>query len=159
MGRGVGGAATQDRAAMHVADADSLRTEATTLVAVVPELSRNQQVVYLNSNINTSIVGTTANYVSAHNYTITYGRNFTDGDDAARERYAVIGSDVPKLLNANPAALIGQTIAIRQIPFEIIGVLSSKGSHGFQNPDEQILIPLRPRGSGSSATTCCARSR
>ena len=90
---------------MHVADADSLRAEATTLTAVVPELSRNQQVVYLNSNINTSIVGTTANYVSAHNYTITAGRNFTDGDDAARERYAVIGSDVPKLLNANPAAL------------------------------------------------------
>jgi putative ABC transport system permease protein len=142
MGRGVGGAATQDRAAMHVADADSLKTEAATLVAVVPELSRNQQVVYLNSNINTSIVGTTANYVSAHNYTITNGRNFTDGDDAARERYAVIGSDVPKLLNANPTALIGQTIAIRQIPFEIIGVLSSKGSTGFQNPDEQILIPL-----------------
>ncbi|MGH7523232.1 MAG: ABC transporter permease, partial [Gemmatimonadales bacterium] len=142
MGRGMGGAATQDRAPMHVADADSLRVEATTLTDVVPELSRNQQVVYLNSNINTSIVGTTANYVTAHNYTITYGRNFTDGDDAARERYAVIGSDVPKLLNANPAALIGQTVAIRQIPFEIIGVLSSKGSTGFQNPDEQILIPI-----------------
>jgi putative ABC transport system permease protein len=142
MGRGMGGAATQDRAAMHVADADSLKVEATTLVAVVPELSRNQQVVYLNNNINTSIVGTTANYVSAHNYTITNGRYFTDGDDAARERYAVIGSDVPKLLDANPTALIGQTITIRQIPFEVIGVLSSKGSTGFQNPDEQILIPL-----------------
>ena len=142
MGRGMGGAATQDRAAMHVADADSLRVEGTTLTAVVPELSRNQQVVYLNNNINTSIVGTTANYVAAHNYTITNGRNFTDGDDAARERYAVIGSDVPKLLNANPTALIGQTISIRQIPFEVIGVLSSKGSTGFQNPDEQILIPL-----------------
>ncbi|HEY4100607.1 MAG TPA: ABC transporter permease [Gemmatimonadales bacterium] len=142
MGRGVGGVASADRAAMHVADADSLRTEATTLDAVVPELSRNQQVVYLNNNINTSIVGTTANYVSAHNYTITYGRNFTDGDDASRQRYAVVGSDVPKLLNANPAAVVGQSIAIRQIPFEIIGVLSSKGSQGFQNPDEQILIPL-----------------
>jgi putative ABC transport system permease protein len=142
MGRGVGGVASADRAAMHVADADSLRTEATTLDAVVPELSRNQQVVYLNSNINTSIVGTTANYVAAHNYTITFGRNFTDGDDASRQRYAVVGSDVPKLLNANPAAIVGQSIAIRQIPFEIIGVLSSKGSQGFQNPDEQILIPL-----------------
>ena len=75
MGRGMGGAATQDRAAMHVADADSLRVEAATLTAVVPELSRNQQVVYLNNNINTSIVGTTANYVAAHNYTITNGRD------------------------------------------------------------------------------------
>jgi putative ABC transport system permease protein len=136
------GAARADRAAMRVADADSLRSEATVLSAVVPELSRNQQVVYLNGNINTSIVGTTANYVSAHNYSITYGRNFTDGDDAARQRYAVVGADVPKLLNANAAALIGQTIAIRDIPFEIIGVLSAKGAQGFQNPDEQILIPI-----------------
>jgi len=136
------GAATADRAAMYVADADALKAEATTLTDVVPELSRNQQVIYLNSNINTSIVGTTANYVSSHNYTITSGRNFTDGDDAARQRYAVIGSDVPKLLNANGAALIGRTITIRQIPFEIIGVLSAKGAQGFQNPDEQILIPL-----------------
>jgi putative ABC transport system permease protein len=142
MGRGAGGVASADRAAMHVSDADSLRTEATTLDAVVPELSRNQQVVYLNSNINTSIVGTTSNYVSAHNYTITNGRMFTEGDDAARQRYAVVGSDVPKLLNANAAALIGQEISIRQISFEIIGVLSSKGAQGFQNPDEQILIPL-----------------
>jgi len=136
------GAATQDRAAMYVADADALKAEATTLTDVVPELSRNQQVIYLNSNINTSIVGTTSNYVPSHNYTTPYGRNFTEGDDAARQRYAVIGSDVPKMLNANPAALIGQSITIRQIPFEIIGVLSSKGAQGFQNPDEQIIIPL-----------------
>ncbi len=39
-------------------------------------------------------------------------------------------------------AIIGQSIAIGNVPFEIIGVLSAKGSSGFQNPDEQILIPL-----------------
>jgi len=38
----------------------------------------------------------------------------------------------------------GQEIQIRGIPFEIIGVLSAKGSAGgFGNPDEQILIPLQ----------------
>jgi putative ABC transport system permease protein len=47
------------------------------------------------------------------------------------------------MLGANPAAMIHQTLLIRGIPFEIIGVLSAKGaSGGFQNPDEQILIPL-----------------
>src|SRR5205809_7756465 len=44
----------------------------------------------------------------------------------------------------NAAAMIGQEIPIRGIPFEILGVLSSKGSAmGFGNPDEQILIPLQ----------------
>ena len=137
------GAATQERAAMYVDDADSLAIRATTISAVVPELDRDQQVVYLGQNINTSIVGTTANYATAHNYTITLGRMFTRADDAARERFAVVGADVPKLLGIGPAALIGQTISIRQIPFEVIGVLSAKGSQGWDNPDEQILIPLR----------------
>ena len=136
------GAASSDRSPMYVADAEALTVEATTLTEVVPELGRNQQVIYQNSNINTSILGTTANYVAAHNFTLTSGKNFTQGDDAARQRYALIGADVPKMLNANGPALIGQTITIRQVPFEIIGVLSAKGSQGFQNPDEQILIPI-----------------
>src|SRR5438094_10036560 len=48
------------------------------------------------------------------------------------------------MFNRNPAAMIGQEIQIRGIAFEIIGVLSAKGSAmGFGNPDEQILIPLQ----------------
>ena len=40
--------------------------------------------------------------------------------------------------------MIGQDVLIRSISFEIIGVLSEKGSQGsFFNPDEQILIPLQ----------------
>ena len=54
----------------------------------------------------------------------------------------VIGADVPDLLNANAQGIIGQTITIGSVPFEIIGVLSAKGSSGFQNPDEQILVPI-----------------
>ncbi|MGH7584105.1 MAG: ABC transporter permease [Gemmatimonadales bacterium] len=143
MGHIQGHVATQTRARMYVSDADSLAAEGTTFAAVVPELDHDQQVVYLDQNINTSVVGTTANYATAHNYTITYGRMFGNGDDAARKRYAVVGADVPKLLNISPAALIGQQVAIRQIPFTVIGVLSAKGSMGWDNPDEQILIPLR----------------
>jgi putative ABC transport system permease protein len=135
--------ATQARAAMYVEDADSLIADAHTLQYVVPEQSRNQQVVYEGENINTNIIGTTANYAAAHNYSVPYGRMFTRADNAARHRYAVVGSDVPKLLGTTPGVLVGQTIQIRKIPFEVIGVLSPKGSQGWWNPDEQILIPLQ----------------
>src|SRR3989442_734895 len=91
-----------------------------------------------------NVVGTTPNYVPVKNYTVTAGRMFTAGDDAARRRFAVLGSAVPTMLNANAAAMIGQELLIRGIPFEIIGILSEKGSQGsFSNPDEQILIPLQ----------------
>jgi putative ABC transport system permease protein len=132
-----------DQTILTTDDYEALERDATLLQAVVPEMQQGLQVVYGNQNRNLQIIGTTANYTDVRNYTIPYGRMFTEGDDAARQRYAVLGSSVPEMLGGNPAAMINQTILIRGIPFEIIGVLSPKGAAGgFQNPDEQILIPL-----------------
>jgi putative ABC transport system permease protein len=131
------------RASLTVDDADALARDARYVKAVVPEMTRNLQVKRAGQNSNVSIVGTTPNYVAVKNYTITAGRMFTPGEDESRRRYAVLGSAIPEMFNANPLAMVGQEIQIRGIPFEIIGVLSQKGSAGgFGNPDEQILIPL-----------------
>ncbi|HXS82710.1 MAG TPA: ABC transporter permease, partial [Methylomirabilota bacterium] len=113
--------------------------------AVVPEFSSQMTVKYGNKNNNLSIVGTTQNYAEVKNYKLPFGRMFTEGDDQQRQRYAVLGADVPILFEANAAALIGTTVQIRGIPFEVIGILSRKGSSSgsFQNVDEQILIPLQ----------------
>jgi len=74
---------------------------------------------------------------------VVAGRSFTAGDDEARKRVAVIGAAVGDLYGVNGAAMIGQTVDIRGITFEIIGLLSAKGAQGgWQNPDEQIFIPL-----------------
>ena len=139
----VRGVASDQRISLTVDDADALKRDASLLTAVIPELSRNQQVKYGNMNINVSVVGTTPNYAPVRSYEVPYGRMFTEGDDQGRQRYAVLGSQVPEMLGANAAAMIGQMILIRGIPFEIIGILSEKGSQGFFNPDEQILIPLQ----------------
>jgi putative ABC transport system permease protein len=93
-------------------------------------------------NFNMRILGTTEDYIQARNYELVIGRNFTAGDDGGRQRFAIVGAAVPKMLNVNPVALISRTIQIRGQPFEVIGVLSEKGAQGFQNPDEQILVPL-----------------
>ena len=138
------GVASDVRVSLTMDDDTALANNARYVTDVVPELSRNLQVQKGTQNINVNIVGTTPNYVPVKNYTITAGRMFTAGDDAARRRFAVLGSAVPTMLNANAAAMIGQELLIRGIPFEIIGILSEKGSQGsFFNPDEQILIPLQ----------------
>ncbi len=140
----MGGRAAEQRVSLTTEDADALERDAVMLDGVVPELERRQQVEYTGANANLSIVGTTANYATIRNYQITHGRMYTEGDDAARQRYAVLGSQVPTIFNANPAGIIGQTMLIRGQPFEVIGVLSSKGAQNqFQNPDEQVLIPLK----------------
>jgi putative ABC transport system permease protein len=132
-----------DRTVLSTDDYEALVRDATLLKAVVPE-AQQAQVVFGNQNRSLQIIGTTANYTDVRNYTVPYGRMFTNGDDAARQRYAVLGSAVPEMFGGNPAAMIHQTILIRGIPFEILGVLSTKGaSGGFQNPDEQVIIPLQ----------------
>jgi putative ABC transport system permease protein len=133
-----------DRTVLSTDDYQALVRDATLLKAVVPEAQQAQQVVFGNQNRNLQVIGTTANYPDVRNYTVPFGQMFTNGDDASRQRYAVLGSAVPEMFGGNPAAMIHQTILIRGIPFEIIGVLSTKGaSGGFQNPDEQIVIPLQ----------------
>jgi putative ABC transport system permease protein len=125
-------------------DYDALRRDAPLLKAVVPEMQQSLQVKYGNQNSNVNVIGTTANYTDVKNYTLPYGRMFTEGEDAARQRMAVLGAAVPRMLAGNPAGMIHQTLLIRGIPFEVIGVLGEKGSAGgFGNPDEQILIPLQ----------------
>ncbi|HEU4648580.1 MAG TPA: ABC transporter permease [Gemmatimonadales bacterium] len=137
-----GGFASANRVSLTMDDYLALKREGTLLSAVVPELNRSLQIRYGGMNLNVPIIGTTANFVQVRNYTIPYGRSFTDADDEARQRYAVLGSQVPENLNVNAAAIVGQQIFIAGIPFEVIGVLSSKGAQGsFVNPDEQVFIP------------------
>ena len=139
-----GGIFMDMRVSLTMDDYEALARDARYVKGVVPELTRNLQIKKGNLNQNVSIVGTTPNYTAVKNYTVVAGRMFTAGEDEGRRRYAVLGSAIPDMLNANPVGLIGQDIQIRGIPFEIIGVLGPKGSSGgFGNPDEQILIPLQ----------------
>ena len=138
-----GGIRITDRTILSMDDWRALKRDATLLQEVVPEMQQSFQVKYGNQNSNLNIVGTTPEYVEVKNYTLPYGRMFSAGEGEARQRYAVLGASVPRMLGANPAGMIGQTIGIRGITFEIIGVLSEKGAAGgFGNPDEQILVPL-----------------
>jgi putative ABC transport system permease protein len=110
--------------------------------AVVPEISSRFQVKYGNKNLNLSVIGTTPNYPDVHLFEFAYGRMFTAAEDAGRMRVAVLGAEVPGMLDADPAALLGRSIQIRSINFEIVGILEAKGGTGWRNPDDDIWIPL-----------------
>jgi len=137
------GVASQDRVSLTIDDATALEKVGGVLTNIVPEISGNRQIKLGNTNINVSVVGTTPNYVKVNNYKVEAGRMFTRGDDEARRRVAVIGWAIPDELNQNAYAMIGQTIQIGGVNFDVVGLLSEKGAGtGFNNPDERILIPL-----------------
>jgi putative ABC transport system permease protein len=140
----MGGIRITDQTILSTDDYEALLRDGKLLKAVVPEMQQSVQVEYGNQNSNINVVGTTPNYITVRNYTVPHGRMFTPGDDEARQRYVVLGASVPRMLGANPAAMIHQTLRIRGINFEIVGILSEKGAAGgWSNPDEQVLIPLQ----------------
>jgi putative ABC transport system permease protein len=115
------------------------------LAAVQPEIGGNQQVTWTNKNTSTSIVGTTANYLDVRKYTLTSGRMFTNAEDDARARVAVVGPAVATNMGlTTPEALLGEKIRIKGLLFDVVGILASKGQASqFGNPDDQILIPIK----------------
>ena len=144
--RGIGGFASfDDRARLTMKDARALEERATSLSAIQPEMNRTLQVQYQNMNTVTSVVGTSANFLTVRKYELAAGRMFTSAEDEAKARVAVMGPEVPKNLGlASPEGLIGEPVRIRGIQFIVIGVLKSKGqSSPFSNPDDQLLIPLQ----------------
>jgi len=144
--RGPGSVASAaDRRPLKLEDAQALVDRGVILTAVQPEMSRTMQVVYGSHNTNTSIVGTTANYLEVRRYAIADGRMFANSEDAARRRVAVLGPQVVSDLGLPAgAAIVGETVRIDGAAFLVVGVLAPKGqTGGFQNPDDQVLIPVQ----------------
>ena len=135
-----------DRAPMTVDDAKALDSAAAAggaISAVEPEMQKQLQVQYLNTNTNTTVLGTSANYLDVRKYQIAYGKMFTEGDDRASKRVAVLGAAIPDNLSVPAQTLVGQNVRIGGFLFEVVGVLASKGnSGGFGNPDDQVLVPI-----------------
>jgi putative ABC transport system permease protein len=124
-------------------DADAVREEARYVSAVAPEQSSRQQVKLGNRNLNISVIGTTPEHPEVNGYTLLAGRMFTANDDASHGRVAVVGGEVPEMLQSDAPGLVGRQILVKAMPFEVIGVYQKKGSVGPGNPDDDVFIPIR----------------
>ena len=142
--QGMGGVRLEGQARMTMDDIEFLQSRTTLLTALQPEMELRLQVQYLSHNTNTSIIATSANYLEVRKFEVEHGRMFTDGDNNARRRVAVLGSQVVANLGySDPRVLIGQMVKIRGIAFEVVGVLKSKGqASAWGNPDDIVLVPL-----------------
>ena len=132
----------RDQITLTVDDASALAADGRYVRAVVPEISTRQQVKFRNKNLNVNLVGTTSNYDRVRGFKLDRGRMLSAGDNQSRRRVAVIGADIPKELGVKVDDLLGQTLLIRAIPFEVIGIFKEKGSVGFSTPDNDVWIPL-----------------
>jgi len=88
------------------------------------------------------LLGTTPPYMDTSGFHLHLGRFLSADDDLGARRVAVLGARVNDVLFGGQKA-IGQQIRVRNIPFEVIGVLDAKGvlADG-SDEDDRVIIPI-----------------
>jgi putative ABC transport system permease protein len=122
-------------------DAQAIATKCPSVEKVAPEVISSAQAKYRHLNTNTSIEGTTPDYLSVRNFSVAEGKFFSLADVRAMRKVAVIGATTAHNLFGS-ASPLGKAILIKGIRFTIIGLQTVKGSSGMGDQDDQIIIPV-----------------
>lgn len=122
-------------------DAKAIATQVPSVDKVAPQINSRLLVTYRNRNTNTAITGTAPEFLSVRSFDVAKGRFVTNLDLDRNNQVAVLGAEVAKRLfeNSDP---IGQTVRIKNVSFQVIGVMEPKGSFLGDNQDETVFIPL-----------------
>lgn len=123
-------------------DVNAIVEEAQHIKAAAPAQTKKMLVKCEALSTSTSVTGTTDAVMPIRNLSLQKGRFFSDDEDRTLQRVAVIGKTVAKNLfdNRNP---VGETIRIGKVAFEVIGILSEKGTDLVGNDqDDVIYVPV-----------------
>jgi len=125
-------------------DLRAMRTEVPSVKYAAPQLSAAAQLMSEDQNWSTRVFGTTPEFFMIRNWPIAEGSAMSDSDVESGTKVVFLGQTVVDKLfgaNANP---VGQLIRIRNIPFEVKGVLAKKGQSPMgQDYDDAAYIPLK----------------
>ena len=115
--------------------------ELESVAGVAPEVSTSQTVTAADETTTTTVVGTTPAYPDVRAYEVWQGTFLTDVAVDRGLRIAVLGASTAEDLGLDAESL-GTDISIGGIPFTVVGILQPKGGSGFQDPDDQVMVPV-----------------
>ena len=122
-------------------DFDTIQAECPAVKLVSPSNNTGGQIVFGNQNWNTRVEGYNQNLPEMRNWKIVMGTFFEESHVKTGARVAVLGQTVVRELfgGSDP---VGQTIRIKGLPFQVLGVLEVKGQSPWgQDLDDTVLIP------------------
>ena len=122
-------------------DADAVRSQVPGVQFAAAGVSLRAQVVAGNQNWYTRVQGTDVDLPLIRAWATRTGSFFSTQDTASAAKVAVLGTTVNTQLFGEGADPVGQVIRIRNQPFKVVGVMSSKGQGVGEDMDDQILVP------------------
>src|SRR3982751_4728156 len=111
---------------LTVEDLDAIKREVPSVSMVTPTVNARSQLMFGNSNWNTSVQGVSDQYPDIRKWPIQSGSFLTDTDVRTAARVIVIGQTIADNLFAGGDA-VGQTLRVANLPFKVVGVMSRKG--------------------------------
>ncbi|NDW12974.1 ABC transporter permease [Bacteroides sp. 214] len=139
------GGVRQDPSSMQTLKLDdyyALRDETNYLTSVSPNISSSGQFISGANNYPSSINGVSTEYLDIRQLTVENGNMFTEQDIASSAKVCVVGKTIVDNLFPDGSDPVGQIIRFNKIPFQIVGVLKSKGYNSMgQDQDAVVLAP------------------
>jgi putative ABC transport system permease protein len=133
------GAQTFNRLTLE--DADAIRKQAFLAAGVSPVIFSRAQVIGGIGNWRTFTFGVSPDYALIRDWPTESGVFFQETDVRALRKVAVLGRTVARALFPDQDP-VGQQLQIRDVPFQVIGVLTGKGQTAEgTDQDDIILVP------------------
>jgi ABC-type lipoprotein export system ATPase subunit/ABC-type antimicrobial peptide transport system permease subunit len=137
------------------ADMDEILRQCPAVADVAPIVWTRAQVLYGNRNwIPANMSGTTPALLDVRDWEIAEGEPFSDRDVNNANKVCLLGTTVEHELFPDESP-IGKEVRIRNVPFQVVGVLAPKGANMLgQDQDDIVLAPwttikFRINGSGA----------
>lgn len=125
-------------------DVDALvsSARASEIAYVAPVVSGASEVSHSDVGMEMSISGITPDYLYVQNLAIAEGSFITEAQVEGRSAVVVLGPQIADTLFGRSSGIVGQTVRISGYPFRVVGVTEAKGGSAFNNPDNNIYIPI-----------------
>ncbi|OKH14204.1 ABC transporter permease [[Limnothrix rosea] IAM M-220] len=122
-------------------DAQAIAEQVPNVAGVAPQINGRGNVRFRGVNKESLIVGVTPEFPDVREFILDRGRFVIDDDLKRNKRIAVVGSEIVDEMfqNVDP---VGQKIRVRNISFDIVGVMEEKGASLGTNLDNAVYIPL-----------------
>ncbi|MEP9376538.1 MacB family efflux pump subunit [Aquabacter sp. CN5-332] len=134
---------TGSNASLSFEDAQAIAEEVPNVLAVSPERSTNATVRVGNIDYATSIQGTGPGYTTARDWALADGTMFTAQDVEGYAPVVVLGRTVARVMFPDGRSPVGRYILIKNVPYEVAGVLAPRGANAFgMDQDDIVLMPI-----------------
>jgi len=123
-------------------DLKAMRAESSAVRYAAPQLRSSASVISEDQNWGTSINGVSPEFFLIKDWPVASGSPISQSDIEGGTKVVVLGQTVAEKLYGPSADPVGQTVRIKNFPFQVVGVAARKGQSAMgQDQDDVVFMP------------------